>query len=214
MSTKIYHIDKINTDNIDFLKGNAISGNIIVPIYYKTKTKNPLIIQLFDVKIRNYTSNKLIIQLENDNLDFLSTLDTLIQSRLKKIIIQLKTSRMFNTNTKNISYDAIIKTLDNNDEDKFAMLQMTDSCKVYNDDKKLIEKDEYETVLSSDVSAKLIIEVNSIVFDKEEISVNLKLHQIKITEANAPMLELNLNTYAFSDSETESESLSDSEAAC
>ncbi len=226
MTIKIFKIDELEFNNINFLKPNKNKHDIIIPLYYKIKQTNnfnkpdkmPLLVQIPSLYLNDsYSNNTLMLPLvgKNENstediCNFFNGLDTYIMKNLKKILLDIKRDNEYsNINFNNISYKSIVNEIEDNDDDiykngliryKINTSNMTNT-KIYDDKKMLISEQNYITKLKKGTYVKSIIEINSLVLRDNVIHVYIKPHQLRISTEK--MQSVRLEDYSFIDSDCE-----------
>lgn len=223
---KIFKLEEVEFKDIYFTNPQIINDNeIFVPIQYKNQIEKPklrgvpLMIQLPSLLLNDDYDNKgelltLIIGKNEKKTElvntFLNKLDKFTCNKLEELIRQLKkTFRNILQGVKKISYTPIIdskKKSENNDyENEFIRMKiLKETCtKVYDENKTLIEPDNYMSRLVKGVYIKSILEIAGLYIKKSNVKLITNVHQICI-EDDRP-IKVILDEYSFIDSEKDSE---------
>ena len=221
----IFKYDEINLDNIIYTQ--PLDASLASPnnykkgyyIIYLTYNNNPLLIEIPSLHILDdYNNSRQEILLSLSAKDskhdeklhsFFSLLDKKFIKDVTKI---LKTNKFFN-GINSMSYNAILKSLESNSLNGKCLIQLKllDTTTLYDVNKKLINKHDYKLYLNNNSYLGTIIEISSIIFNNEQILINIKTHQMKVSYFMPKKIVL--TEYSFIESNNESNSESNSECS-
>jgi hypothetical protein len=221
MTINILKIGEVDYSKISYLSAvyNRESKNIEIPICYKHNKNIPFLVQvpsLFN-NDRYNEKGELILPLlsktekiTNQVSNFFKKLDDLFVSQIKSQITKLKTNKNIpQRNIKNISYRAIVNELDNDGEEDnpiyrngLIRLKINDTItQLYDENKVLINLNEYENVLTQGSYVKSIIEINAIILSDNEVTINIIPHQLRVSEDVINKIQLIEYSFIESDSD-------------
>ena len=225
--SKIFKLDEINFDNINFLKSTKNKSDIIIPIYYKYNDKKlPLLLQVPSLYLNDsYNGKDAIIlplrgrteQSTKNVCNFFYELDSTIISSLKKVLYDIKKENIYKLNFSNISYKSIVNEIEGDDNEiynngliRYKLYDAKEfSTKIFDDNKNLLQSFEYNNKIVKGIFIKSIIEINSLVLRDNIIHVYIKPHQLRLMEEKLDVV--NLENYSFFDSDDEEIKNNDSE---
>jgi hypothetical protein len=220
MNIKIFKHNEVDFDNINLgqLSDTQSSESRVGLIKYKQNNKlMPFLVQIPSLLLNDTYNgkNELILPLVCKNnestesvCDFFNKLDMCIVSKLKSKL------KEWNINAKNISYKAIVNTIEGDDDEVYEngviRLRLIDNdsftTKIYDNDRNLVASDNYDNLLVNSAYVKSIIEVVSIIINNDSvICVNIKPHQLRVSKPTNEVVELSCYSFDDNDSEVEVE---------
>lgn len=220
MSSKIFKINDIDFGKIFFMKPTSNKNDIVIPIYVQEEKKIPLFIQVPPLFINDsYNGKGYIIlplvgkseQTTKNICSFFTKLDETIINNLKKILYEIKNEGKYkHIDFSNISYRAIVNEVENDSNEIYNnglvkyKLYGADNFKtqVFDNNKQLLNENEYIDKLSRGSYIKSIIEIHSLVLHNNNVYVHIKPHQLQII--NDQIEKFVLTEYSFVDSDSES----------
>ncbi len=205
-----------NLDSFDITKINVYDpydvNDHLIKIDISVDKMKPIMLRLEDLHVLSFNSSNIILDLRNkDNIkkifdDIDSHIVSVIQER--KITKRLKAKfnyRQFTSTytNKDVNYDILSLGLSFNN-DSF-------STTIYENKHKKITQEEAAVLLKNNARAEVILELTSIVFDKQDGFIYLEnvVRQMKVKKIKPKRVE-NL-VYSFVDSDVDSDSDSDSD---
>lgn len=221
MSLKIFKFNQIDLENLHYDK--PVDGSFVSPKEYKkgfhivylsykndkvsSSSNVPLLIEIPSLLLNEYDDQKhsiLLPLIAKDNKHdselntFFANLDKTIIKDMSKILKLLKIK------LSGISYNAILK-FDENKSSEYKngiiQLKINPTTKIYDPRREIIDLLNYSSVLTKGCYVGSIIELSSILINHEQIIVNIKLHQLRISYI-VPK-QIILSEYSFVDSEEE-----------
>lgn len=212
MASKIYRINEIDFNKLSYI-GPAKSTNMstVYIKYINNDKRDTLFVQLpsfilSDDLIKKPQNNnqylELFLPLVAKNNELTTKSIEFFNKLEMKICEDMKTNAKKWDLPKSIKYSGPIGTL-NNGNVPFLYLRIERtkdfSTILFDENKSPIAQEKYSEVLSKRCCIKSIVEINSIVFNKERIQLNIKAHQLKVS--NLFPEPVKLTKYAFIDSE-------------
>jgi hypothetical protein len=210
---KIFKLSDINFDDINYSK--PVDGTFLKTteynkgyyISYISYKNEPLLIEIpslyFPDDYKN--DNELLLPLnskenkyDTDLNNFFSNLDKNIIKNVSKILKTLKIK------SKGMNYNAILKSVDNDDnlyKNGAIQIKILPETKLYDPNKQIIEKELYSSVITRGSYIGSIIQLVSIMVNHEQILVNVKVHQMRVSYVIPN--NISLFEYSFLESEEE-----------
>ncbi len=228
MSYKIFKTDEINFNNFIYQSPKKINDNgkncIYIPIVYKENdTILPILFQLPSIKLNDsYKKGNLLLPINTINTKKTASLKKFLDNIDEKIIHDFKLHgkkwcKEIIDNLKNIEYKALVNDIDDDDSiysNGVLSIQINNnsSCfsnsniKIYNENKNLLNNNNYDNVLIKGNIIQCILELKGLVIvindnNTNEIFPYIKTHQIRYIEEK--LLDINLDDYSFLESEVE-----------
>lgn len=220
MNIKILKLSAVDFNNITFLypSQNTVS-NVVIPVSYRDNGNKLFIINvpslLLTNKYKNANSDLIFPfvgkteQTTKESCEFFKKLDDLVMKNIKELVNRYKLSKKMPFDKKKIFYKGLINEVDNDDDQLYKngllRFKMHDYTKVYDENKTLIPKNEYETRLVSGTYIKFILEISNVTITNNnnsiDISITANVHQMALS--NEYPRKVVLNDYAFVDSDKE-----------
>lgn len=220
MHHTIFKYTHIKPENIQYSK--PIDGSFVSPqeykkghhIIYLSYEDKPILIQLPSLILTNRYDNEihellLPLRTKNNTEDkeihtFFSELDKHILTAVSKILKSLKIK------LNSLSYTAILKMVEGGDEsykNGALELKILPLTKLYNQHSDLVSVENYKNHLTHNCYIKSIIELSAIYVSHEKITVDIKLHQMKVS-FNIPKPVV-LTHYAFENTDRSDDEIDD-----
>lgn len=207
----------LNPSEVDFSKifcgSPFVNGNVVVvPLYYEKK--QPIIIKLPDLYCDTIYTDKttdlgLTIVGKNDSdmshiITFLKIFDQFVVENAKKNSKLWKLNVNIRYKPLHIEVDSVIKNCPNGII-KLQIINNNDfSTKIYNNEKKILQKNELFEYVNGNCYVKSIVEFSSIIINNgQDTSVYTRTHQLRISKGQLNIVVL--NDYAISDSDTDND---------
>jgi len=216
----IIKLQDLMTDNISYDVPIKIKNKIHVPFSLKTNNrKSPLFIQMTNMYYNDpLTTEQLTLPLlcrtdeqTKMTIEKLSKLDVYIQTNLKHILQGIKRLHPRDSLPKKFIYNSLIHNVQAEKDNIYSngILKIPfdshDRVKIYNNKREPLSIQDCKYYTGSYISS--IIEIRGLVIDGENISIDVKCHQCKITEQELKVYEL--DEYSFIDSDDENSAISD-----
>jgi hypothetical protein len=215
---KVYKLNEVNTKNFNFMSAQIKDKDIHVPVCYKDGKKSSyLFVQVPSLLLNDgYNGKELVVPLvgkssstTNTVVKFFNELDTFFYGKLEEVFKKLISShRNILQNLKKVSYRKLVAdTGDKSEVYKNGVLRyrLADNgeytTKVYDDNRKLIDKLSYNNILVSGVYIKSIVEISELLIRGSDVRVVLKVHQLRVNDSRPE--KVNLDDYSFIDTESE-----------
>jgi molecular chaperone DnaK (HSP70) len=210
----IFTIDQIDVSKL-VLMNPTNTNNLIIPICYMyNNLRVPLLIQMPALLLNDKykeNSDELFFPifsktdiLSTNTSNFLKLLDSTFVSLLGPFLSKLKTTYKLQLGTQKLSYRAIVNDIDDQTNHVYKngliRLKILENTKIYDCERKMVNKSEYSTRLIPGVYMKSIIEFHSILIEGGDISILIKPHQLRLSDEQLKPVEL--NDYSFVDSDS------------
>jgi len=204
---EIIKFKQLILDNINYETSFKVQDKLIIPLSYKNS--QPLFIQLPPLYFDNLVNKLMILSLISKSnkisqniVSFFDKLENKFTDDLKNII---KKNKQKLSNNNKFTYNRLLYIISNNEPKVYGLKLNTDNVKIFNKNHELISSDNIRSLIGTYINS--IVELNSIIISNENIFINIKLHQIKLT--SPPIRKLFLTEYSFnSDSDDDSHDFS------
>ncbi|AYV78888.1 MAG: hypothetical protein Edafosvirus44_3 [Edafosvirus sp.] len=208
MSISIYKLNDVDINKITYSSPFDIDGKTIIYINYMNK--NQLLVQVPSLVSNDpIDNNEIVLPLQAKNNKLTESVNNFFKSLDDKIVNDIRKNAKAWKIKGNIKYRAIVSVMeDSNDKIyengliRLKLLDQTDfTTKIYNKKRELLSKNEYIELLNRNCFVKSIIELSSIWFNNDIITLNIRTHQLRITNKIPKIIQV--DKYSFSDSEEE-----------
>jgi len=208
MSNPINKLSDIDINKITYSNPFDADGKTIIYINYIDRQQ--LLLQIPSLICNKpIDNNEIILPLNAKNNKLTQSVVTFFQSLDDKIVSDIRKYAKLWKIKGNIKYRAVINEMsDSNDklyENGLIRLKLIHReefvTKVYNKQRNLLSKIEYTELLNKNCYVKSIIELSSLWFNNDIITLNIITHQVRITN-KIPKI-IHVDKYSFSDSEDE-----------
>ena len=213
MNTKLIQtLSDIDLAKILFLEPEINGEYITIPICYQADKKRPLLLEVPSLYLNDTYENTDLLMLplmgRNDETtylvnDFFRDLDNHIVDNIQKILINLKSKKLpdsLKLNSSDVSYKSIVIEVDDPDDiykNGIIKYRFNSSTKLYDENKLLVDKENYCRHLVAGKYVRSIIEINSLIIKDNNVITHTRLHQLKLVPDK--LEKVSLTDYSFTE---------------
>jgi hypothetical protein len=212
MNTKILKVSEINFSKMNFSKPIYTQDDIIVPVYYNDHKKSSFVVQIPGLILNDSYKDKkgyiiMPLNAKNNNEtksanDFFKTLDKIVVEKIKQTVIEMKSKGKITSNE--LSYKSVVNELEDDDSEIYKngiVRYRVDhpDTKIFDENKMVIEKDNYSKVFIKGSFIKAILEIAHLVINPKTGSITLYIKTLQLKVQNENIDKVDLKEYSFDD---------------